>query len=89
LFRIRGNSGVNGGMTTEEYRAHMSLLNAPLVAGNDLRSMDATTLGLLTDPDVIAVNQDWAGGQGHKIADTGDQEVWARRRLRRTPTSRA
>ena len=71
----------NGGMTTEEYRAHMSLwslLNAPLIAGNDLRSMDATTVGLLTDPDVLAVNHDWAGSQGHKIADTGDQEVWAK-----------
>ena len=71
----------NGGMTTEEYRAHMSLwslLNAPLIAGNDLRSMDATTLALLTDPDVLAVNQDWAGVQGHRIADAGDQEVWAK-----------
>ncbi len=71
----------NGGMTTEEYRAHLSLwslLNAPLIAGNDLRSMDATTLSLLTDPDVLAVNQDWAGSQGHKIADAGDLEVWAK-----------
>jgi alpha-galactosidase len=71
----------NGGMTTEEYRAHMSLwsiLNAPLIAGNDLRAMDATTLALLTDPDVLAVDQDWAGVQGHKIADDGDLEVWAK-----------
>ncbi|OLF19214.1 NPCBM/NEW2 domain-containing protein [Actinophytocola xanthii] len=71
----------NGGMTTEEYRAHMSLwsiLNAPLIAGNDLRSMDPTTRALLTDRDVIAVNQDWAGIQGHKIADDGDLEVWAK-----------
>jgi alpha-galactosidase len=71
----------NGGMTTEEYRAHMSLwslLNAPLIAGNDLRSMTATTRAMLTDPDVIAVNQDWAGIQGHKIADDGDLEVWAK-----------
>jgi alpha-galactosidase len=71
----------NGGMTTEEYRAHMSLwslLNAPLIAGNDLRSMDATTLSILTDPDVLAVNQDWAGTQGHKIADTGTSEVWTK-----------
>jgi len=71
----------NGGMTTEEYRAHMSLwsiLNAPLIAGNDLRSMDDTTRTLLTDRDVIAVNQDWAGTQGHKIADSGDLEVWAK-----------
>lgn len=49
-----------------------------LIAGNDLRSMDATTLALLTDPDVLAVNQDWAGMQGHKIADTGDQEAWTK-----------
>jgi alpha-galactosidase len=71
----------NGGMTTEEYRAHMSLwsiLNAPLIAGNDLRSMDEQTRALLTDRDVIAVNQDWAGVQGHKIADSGDLEVWAK-----------
>lgn len=71
----------NGGMTTEEYRAHMSLwslLNSPLLAGNDLRSMDDTTRALLTDPDVIAVNQDWGGKQGHKIADDGNQEVWAK-----------
>jgi len=71
----------NGGMTSTEYRAHMSLwslLNAPLIAGNDLRSMDDTTLALLTDPDVIAVNQDWGGIQGHKIADQGDLEVWAK-----------
>jgi alpha-galactosidase len=71
----------NGGMTTEEYRAHMSLwslLNAPLIAGNDLRTMDATTRDMLTDRDVLAVNQDWAGIQGHKIADDGDLEVWAK-----------
>jgi alpha-galactosidase len=71
----------NGGMTTEEYRAHMSLwsiLNAPLIAGNDLRTMDAATRDLLTDPDVLAVNQDWAGIQGHRIADDGDLEVWAK-----------
>ncbi|WP_245812376.1 NPCBM/NEW2 domain-containing protein [Actinophytocola xinjiangensis] len=71
----------NGGMTTEEYRAHLSLwslLNAPLIAGNDLRAMDPTTRALLTDPDVIAVNQDWAGVQGHRLADDGDLEVWAK-----------
>jgi alpha-galactosidase len=71
----------NGGMTTEEYRAHMSLwsiLNSPLIAGNDLRTMNGTTRAMLTDPDVIAVNQDWAGVQGHKIADEGTLEVWAK-----------
>jgi alpha-galactosidase len=71
----------NGGMTADEYRAHISLwalLNAPLMAGNDLRWMDATTHDLLTNPEVIAVDQDWGGTQGHKVADEGDLQVWAK-----------
>lgn len=71
----------NPGLTFEESRAHMSLwslLNSPLIAGNDLRSMPDSTLAMLTDPDVVAVNQDWGGIQGHKIADDGDQETWAK-----------
>jgi alpha-galactosidase len=71
----------NGGMTTQEYRAHVSLwavLNAPLIAGNDLRRMDATTQNLLTNPEVIAVDQDWAGQQGAKLTDVGDLEIWAK-----------
>jgi alpha-galactosidase len=71
----------NGGMTTEEYRAHISLwalLNAPLIAGNDLRSMDGTTHDLLSNPEVIAVDQDWADHQGERVAATGDLQVWAK-----------
>lgn len=71
----------NGGMLTSEYRAHMSmwaLLNAPLIAGNDLRSMDSTTREILTNPEVIAVDQDWAGVGGEQIADIGDLEIWAK-----------
>ena len=71
----------NGGMTTDEYRAHVSLwalLNAPLIAGNDLRSMDATTRGLLTNPEVIAVDQNWGGGAGDRVAGVGDLEIWAK-----------
>ncbi|WP_369373356.1 NPCBM/NEW2 domain-containing protein [Promicromonospora sp. Populi] len=71
----------NGGMTTAEYRSHMALwsvMNAPLIAGNDLRDMDAETLEMLTDPEVVAVNQDWAGIQGHRVAQDGDVEVWAK-----------
>ena len=71
----------NGGMTTDEYRAHVSLwalLNAPLIAGNDLRSMDATTRGLLTNPEVIAVDQNWGGVAGDRVAGVGDLEIWAK-----------
>ncbi|MFF1818656.1 NPCBM/NEW2 domain-containing protein [Kribbella sp. NPDC058245] len=72
----------NSGLTYAESRAHMSLwsiMNAPLVAGNDLRSMPASTRDLLTDPDVVAVNQDWAGRQGAKLRDDGDIEVWSKK----------
>src|SRR5712671_5339604 len=47
----------NGGMTTDEYRTHMSLwaiLAAPLLAGNDLSTMTPETVALLTNRDVIA-----------------------------------
>lgn len=68
-----------GGVTGTEGRAHFSLwslLNAPLIAGNDLRTMSADTRTILTNTEVIAVNQDWGGRQGHKISDNGNLEVW-------------
>ena len=57
----------NGGMNTDEYRTHMSLwaiLAAPLLAGNDLASMTPETVALLTNKEVIAVDQDRAGQAG-------------------------
>jgi alpha-galactosidase len=69
----------NGGMTTAEYRTHFSfwcLLAAPLMAGNDLRSMTPETKEILTNAEVIAIDQDSLGMQGRKIADTGAVEVW-------------
>ncbi|QUH05375.1 glycoside hydrolase family 27 protein [Saccharopolyspora erythraea] len=71
----------NGGMTDTEYRAHFSLwalLNAPLLAGNDLRSMDEPTAGILLNPELIAINQDWGGKQGYRVRDDGETEVWAK-----------
>ncbi|MBP2356043.1 alpha-galactosidase [Kribbella aluminosa] len=71
----------NPGLTVAESRAHMSLwslLNAPLIAGNDVRSMPAWVRTMLTDPDVLAVDQDWGGRQGMRIRDDGDQEVWSK-----------
>src|SRR6266478_4037491 len=71
----------NGGMTDDEYKTHMSLwsiLAAPLLAGNDLRSMTPAILEILTNREVIAVNQDKEGKQGSRISKTGDQEIWAR-----------
>ncbi|MCC3764494.1 RICIN domain-containing protein [Glycomyces sp. TRM65418] len=69
----------NPGLSDTESRAHFSLwalLNAPLLAGNDLRSMSEATHTILTNTEVIGVNQDWGGRQGHKISDSGNLEVW-------------
>jgi alpha-galactosidase len=71
----------NGGMTTTEYRAHFSLwslLAAPLIAGNDLKNMPAEIKEILTNKEVIAVNQDPLGMQGRRVYKDGDTEVWAR-----------
>jgi alpha-galactosidase len=71
----------NGGMTDAEYRTHMSLwamLAAPLLAGNDLRSMSPATLAILTNREVIAVDQDKDGRQGTRAWKSGDQEIWTR-----------
>jgi alpha-galactosidase len=64
----------NGGMQDNEYRMQMSLwciLAAPLIAGNDLTAMTPQTLAILTNPEVIAVDQDPAGVQGHRIMEQG------------------
>jgi regulation of enolase protein 1 (concanavalin A-like superfamily) len=71
----------NGAMTKGEYRAHFSLwclLAAPLISGNDLRSMNADVIEILTNEEVIAVDQDSLGMQGHKARDDGDFEVWSK-----------
>ena len=71
----------NGGMNSEEYRTHMSLwaiLAAPLLAGNDLSTMTPETIALLTNKDVIAVDQDPAGIQGDRVSAEGPIEIWVR-----------
>ena len=71
----------NGGMNLHEYRTHMALwaiLAAPLIAGNDVRNMNQETIDLLTNPDVIAIDQDPAGTQGYRIAQEGPLETWMR-----------
>ena len=59
----------NGGMTPTEYRAHFSLwamMASPLMAGNDVAHMDETTRSILSNREVIAVDQDPLGVQGHR-----------------------
>jgi alpha-galactosidase len=69
----------NGGMTTTEYRSHFSLwalMAAPLIAGNDLRSMTPEIRDILTNEEVIAIDQDALGRQGRRVWKDGDLEVW-------------
>ncbi|MGC1485155.1 MAG: glycoside hydrolase family 27 protein [Candidatus Acidiferrum sp.] len=71
----------NGGMKLEEYRTHMSLwvlLAAPLLAGNDLSTMKPETIALLTNKEVIAIDQDRLGKQADRVHAEGTQEIWAR-----------
>lgn len=72
----------NGGMSSTEYRTHISLwamLSAPLILGNDVRSMSPQTLALLTNPEVIAVDQDPAGLQGLPVKKDGKIEIWTKK----------
>jgi alpha-galactosidase len=71
----------NGGMNESEYRTHLTLwatLSAPLLLGNDVRAMNSDTVRLLTNRDVIAVDQDVLGSQGHRIWDSGGIELWGK-----------
>jgi alpha-galactosidase len=78
----------NGGMTTTEYRAHFSLwamMAAPLIAGNDVRTMAdstpaaAATRDILLNREVIAVDQDSLGVQGTIVqAWPSELQVWVK-----------
>ena len=69
------------GMSENEDRAHFSMwcmLAAPLIAGNDVRKMSKATKGILTNKEVIAIDQDKAGIEGFKYKDADSLEVWAK-----------
>ncbi|XP_072982698.1 alpha-galactosidase 3-like [Typha latifolia] len=73
----------NGGMSYVEYRAHFSiwaLMKAPLLIGCDVRNMTSETLEILSNEEVISVNQDPLGVQGRKVSVEGNDgcsQVWA------------
>ncbi|AXB79529.1 glycoside hydrolase family 27 protein [Novosphingobium sp. P6W] len=71
----------NGGMSADEYRTHMTLWAmsaAPLMMGHDLRETSPETLAMLTNPRVIAVDQDAKGVQAKALRKQGTMEVWAK-----------
>jgi alpha-galactosidase len=71
----------NGGLSVNENRAHFSIwaiIAAPLIAGNDLRNMSAETKAILTNKEVIAVNQDSLGIQALRYAMRDSVEIWVK-----------
>jgi alpha-galactosidase len=71
----------NGKLTLAENRSHFSMwaiLAAPLIAGNDLSKMTPEVKAILTNRDVIAIDQDKLGQEGTRIYSDGEREVWAR-----------
>jgi len=71
----------NGKLSLAENRTHFSMwamLAAPLLAGNDLPHMKPEIHAILTNRDVIAINQDPLGHQAQYIYSKGEVEVWAR-----------
>lgn len=72
---------VGRGMSYDEDKSHFSMwcmLNSPLLAGNDLRTMSKQTIEILTNKEVIALNQDPLVYQARRLVDNGELEVWAK-----------
>lgn len=69
----------NGGLTHTQDKSHFTLwclIKAPLILGNDLRSMSQETLEIISNKEIILVNQDPLGIQGYKVVSEGGLEVW-------------
>ncbi|KAM7270445.1 hypothetical protein ACFE04_029659 [Oxalis oulophora] len=70
----------NGGMKKNEYIVHFSLWaisKAPLLLGCDVRNMTKETMEIVSNKEVIAVNQDSLGVQAKKVRMEGNLEIWA------------
>ena len=68
----------NGGMSDVEYRSHFALwaeMAAPLIAGTDVRTLSAATKEILTNREIIAVDQDPLGAQGRAVSSANGQWV--------------
>ena len=71
----------NAGLTLPEARAHFSMwcmLAAPLIAGNDVRHMMPEIRAILTDRDVIGIDQDPLGREGWRYRAEPGREIWVR-----------
>ena len=80
MLEVGNSDNGIGPVTATEYQSHFSLwaiTAAPLIAGNDLRSMTDTTKAILTNAEIIAINQDALGLQGVQLRDA-EQSVWTK-----------
>ncbi len=72
---------VGRGMTYDEDKTHFTMwcmLNSPLLAGNDLRHMTTQTIEILTNKEIIALNQDSSFVQGRRLFTEHNVEVWVK-----------
>ena len=72
----------NGKLSLAENRSHFSMwamLAAPLLAGNDLPNMKIEINAILTNRDVIAIDQDKLGMQASRVYSDGEVDVWMRK----------
>lgn len=71
----------NRGLSYEEQRSQMtmwSIMAAPIMISSDVRSMSTETKDLYLNKDMIAINQDSLGVQGHRISDKDGKQVWTK-----------
>ncbi|HUY13458.1 MAG TPA: glycoside hydrolase family 27 protein [Terriglobia bacterium] len=71
----------NHGLNLDEQKTQMSLwclLAAPLIVSTDLTKLSREELGILTNPEMIKVDQDPLGIEGHRVSQEGPVQVWAK-----------
>jgi alpha-galactosidase len=71
----------NRGLSYEEQRSQMtmwSIMAAPIMISSDVRNMSNETKELYLNKDMIAINQDSLGVQGHRISDVNGKQVWTK-----------
>jgi len=74
-----GDNQRNSRLTPDEQYTHISLwslLSSPLLIGCDMGKLDEFTLSLLTNDEVIAIDQDALGKEAHRAIKTDDHQVW-------------
>lgn len=56
-----------------------AMLGAPLFVGTDIRKLPSSTIGLLKNPEVLAIDRDPSGVQATRVSKSGTTEVWAKK----------